>query len=179
MCIRDSRNTEAIEVTPNNLISARVVDYKAQSTKPFTDVKKNIEDYLKFEAAKKTVASEGEAALKTISDTSRKIDWQPAVLVDRKNTKGLSEAVINHAYKMPTDKLPSYSGFVDGNNGYVIVKVNKVSFPNDNNEENKKAFALDYTEALTSEYLSAYLKGLKAKASVSVNQKFFETAQKN
>lgn len=177
--IKDHRNTEAIEVTPNNLISARVVDYKAQSTKPFTDVKKNIEDYLKFEAAKKTVASEGEAALKTISDTSRKIDWQPAVLVDRKNTKGLSEAVINHAYKMPTDKLPSYSGFVDGNNGYVIVKVNKVSFPNDNNEENKKAFALDYTEALTSEYLSAYLKGLKAKASVSVNQKFFETTQKN
>ena len=177
--IKDHRNTEAIEVTPNNLISARVVDYKAQSSKPFADVKKNIEDYLKFEAAKKTVASEGEAALKTISDTSRKIDWQPAVLVDRKNTKGLSEAVINHAYKMPTDKLPSYSGFVDGNNGYVIVKVNKVSFPNDNNEENKKAFALDYTEALTSEYLSAYLKGLKAKASVSVNQKFFETAQKN
>ena len=177
--IKDHRNTEAIEVTPNNLISARVVDYKAQSTKPFTDVKKNIEDYLKFEAAKKTVASEGEAALKTISDTSRKIDWQPAVLVDRKNTKGLSEAVINHAYKMPTDKLPSYSGFVDGNNGYVIVKVNKVAFPNDNNEENKKAFASDYSEALTAEYLSAYLKGLKAKASVSVNQKFFETTQKN
>ena len=177
--IKDHRNTEAIEVTPNNLISARVVDYKAQSTKPFADVKKNIEDYLKFEAAKKTVASEGEAALKTISDTSRKIDWQPAVLVDRKNTKGLSEAVINHAYKMPTDKLPSYSGFVDGNNGYVIVKVNKVAFPNDNNEENKKAFVSDYSEALTAEYLSAYLKGLKAKASVSVNQKFFETTQKN
>jgi len=177
--IKDHRNTEAIEVTPNNLISARVVDYKAQSTKPFADVKKNIEDYLKFEAAKKTVASEGEAALKTISDTSRKIDWQPAVLVDRKNTKGLSEAVINHAYKMPTDKLPSYSGFVDGNNGYVIVKVNKVAFPNDNNEENKKTFASDYSEALTAEYLSAYLKGLKSKASVSVNQKFFETTQKN
>ena len=177
--IKDHRNTEAIEVTPNNLISARVVDYKAQSTKPFAEVKKNIEDYLKFEAAKKTVASEGEAALKTISDTSRKIDWQPAVLVDRKNTKGLSEAVINHAYKMPTDKLPSYSGFVDGNNGYVIVKVNKVAFPNDNNEENKKTFASDYSEALTAEYLSAYLKGLKSKASVSVNQKFFETTQKN
>ena len=177
--IKDHRNTEAIEVTPNNLISARVVDYKAQSTKPFADVKKNIEDYLKFESAKKMVASEGEAALKSLTDTSRKIDWQPATLVDRKNTKGLSDAVVNHAYKMPTDKLPSYSGFIDGNNGYVIVKVNKVSFPNDSNEENKQAFASDYSEALSAEYLSAYLKGLKAKASVSVNQKFFETSQKN
>ena len=177
--IKDHRNTEAIEVTPNNLISARVVDYKAQSTKPFADVKKNIEDYLKFESAKKMVASEGEAALKSLSDTSRKIEWQPASLVDRKNTKGLSDAVINHAYKMPTDKLPSYSGFIDGNNGYVIVKVNKVSFPNDSNEESKQAFASDYLEALSAEYLSAYLKGLKAKASVSVNQKFFETSQKN
>ena len=177
--IKDHRNTEAIEVTPNNLISARVVDYKAQSTKPFADVKKNIEDYLKFESAKKMVASEGEAALKSLTDGSRKIDWQPATLVDRKNTKGLSDAVVNHAYKMPTDKLPSYSGFIDGNNGYVIVKVNKVSFPNDSNEENKQAFASDYSEALSAEYLSAYLKGLKAKASVSVNQKFFETSQKN
>ena len=177
--IKDHRNTEAIEVTPNNLISARVVDYKAQSTKPFADVKKNIEDYLKFESAKKMVSSEGEASLKSLTDASRKIDWQPATLVDRKNTKGLSDAVVNHAYKMPTDKLPSYSGFIDGNNGYVIVKVNKVSFPNDSNEENKQAFASDYSEALSAEYLSAYLKGLKAKASVSVNQKFFETSQKN
>ena len=177
--IKDHRNTEAIEVTPNNLISARVVDYKAQSTKPFADVKKNIEDYLKFESAKKMVASEGGAALKSLTDASRKIDWQPATLVDRKNTKGLSDAVVNHAYKMPTDKLPSYSGFIDGNNGYVIVKVNKVSFPNDSNEENKQAFASDYSEALSAEYLSAYLKGLKARASVSVNQKFFETSQKN
>ena len=177
--IKDHRNTEAIEVTPNNLISARVVDYKAQSTKPFADVRKNIEDYLKFESAKKMVASEGEAALKSLTDASSKIQWQPATLVDRKNTKGLSHAVVNHAYKMPTDKLPSYSGFIDGNNGYVIVKVNKVSFPNDSNEENKQAFASDYSEALSAEYLSAYLKGLKAKASVSVNQKFFETSQKN
>ena len=177
--IKDHRNTEAIEVTPNNLISARVADYKAQSTKPFADVRKNIEDYLKFESAKKMVASEGESALKSLTDASRKIEWQPATLVDRKNTKGLSDAVVNHAYKMPTDKLPSYSGFIDGNNGYVIVKVNKVSFPNDSNEENKQAFASDYSEALSAEYLSAYLKGLKAKASVSVNQKFFETSQRN
>ena len=177
--IKDRRNTEAIEVTPNNLISARVVDYKAQSTKPFAEVKKSIEDYLKFEAAKKLVATEGEAALKSVADASRKIDWQATVLVDRKNTKGLGQAVTNHAYKMPTDKLPSYSGFVDGNNGYVIVKVSKVAFPNDDNEENKKEFASSYTEALSSEYLSAYLKGLKAKSSVSVNQKFFEATQKN
>ena len=177
--IKDRRNTEAIEVTPNNLISARVVDYKAQSTKPFAEVKKSIEDYLKFEAAKKLVATEGEAALKSVADASRKIDWQATVLVDRKNTKGLSQAVTNHAYKMPTDKLPSYSGFVDGNNGYVIVKVSKVAFPNDDNEENKKEFASSYTEALSSEYLSAYLKGLKAKSSVSVSQKFFEATQKN
>jgi len=177
--IKDHRNTEAIEVTPNNLISARVADYKAQSTKPFADVRKNIEDYLKFESAKKMVASEGESALKSLTDASRKIEWQPATLVDRKNTKGLSDAVVNHAYKMPTDKLPSYSGFIDGNNGYVIVKVNKVSFPNDSNEENKQAFASDYSEALSAEYLGAYLKGLKAKASVSVNQKFFETSQRN
>ena len=177
--IKDHRNTEAIEVTPNNLIAARVVDYKVQTTKPFTDVKTSIEDYLKFEAAKKLVASEGEAALKSVADASRKIDWQAAVLVDRKNAKGLSAAVINHAYKMPTDKLPSYSGFVDGDNGYVIVKVSQVSFPNDDNEDNKNEFASSYTEALSLEYLSAYLKGLKAKASVSVNQKFFETTQKN
>lgn len=177
--IKDRRNTESIELTPNNLVSARVVDYKAKSTRLFTDVKKDIEDYLKFESAKKMVASEGEVALKLTSDSLHKIDWQPPLVVDRKNTKGLSDAVIKEAFKLSTEKLPSYGGFIDGNNGYVIVKVNKITFPNDANEENKKAFESDYLEALSSEYLSAYLKGLKAKASVSVNQKFFETTQKN
>lgn len=177
--IQNHRNTEAVEVAPNNLISARVIDYKPQSTKPFIEVKKSIEDYLKFEAAKKMVASEGEAALKSIPDSTRKIDWQSPLLIDRKNTKGLTDAVIKQAFKLQTDKLPSYNGFVDGNNGYVIVKVNKVAFANDNNEENKKVFEAAYAEALSSEYLNAYLNGLKSKASVSVNQKFFETAKKN
>jgi peptidyl-prolyl cis-trans isomerase D len=125
------------------------------------------------------VTNEGETALKLLIETSQKIDWQPATLVDRKNTKGFSDAVINHAYKMATDKLPSYSGFMDGNNGYVIVKVSKVSFPSNSNEESKQVFESDYKEALSAEYLSAYIKGLKANANVSVNQKFFETSQKN
>jgi len=63
------------------------------------------------------------------------------------------------------------------------VLINSLSFEIDSFktkiEENKKEFASSYTEALSNEYLSAYLKGLKAKASVSVNQKFFETTQKN
>ncbi|HSR01312.1 MAG TPA: SurA N-terminal domain-containing protein [Methylophilaceae bacterium] len=49
--LKDKRNTEAVEVAPNNLIAARVVDYQPEAPKTFDDVKEGIEAVLKLEAA--------------------------------------------------------------------------------------------------------------------------------
>src|SRR3989344_3808858 len=44
--LKEHRNTEAIEVAANSLLSARVVDYKAAAPRTFDEVKGGIEDFL-------------------------------------------------------------------------------------------------------------------------------------
>src|SRR6185436_11093465 len=49
--IQGKRNTEAIEVAPNSLISGRIVEYKAAAPRPFDQVKEEIRLQLLRKAA--------------------------------------------------------------------------------------------------------------------------------
>ncbi|NBO10702.1 MAG: peptidylprolyl isomerase, partial [Methylophilaceae bacterium] len=61
--LKDKRNTEAVEVSSNTLVAARVVDYKPSAPRSFDEVKAGIEDFLKIEKATKLAIDKGAAAL--------------------------------------------------------------------------------------------------------------------
>lgn len=48
--LKDKRNTEAVEVSNNTLVSARVVEYKPSAPRSFDEIKGGIEDLLKIES---------------------------------------------------------------------------------------------------------------------------------
>jgi peptidyl-prolyl cis-trans isomerase D len=171
--LQDRRNTEAVEISPNNLVSARVVEYKAAAPRSFDVVKGGIEDLLKLEAASKLALNKGEAALKALNagEEPKDIEWIPEVTVDRKNAQGLTELAMNQVFKTNVAKLPAYSGMADAKQGYLLVKVIKAESPSlDDGEANKTAQA-ELNEALAAEYLSAYKQSLREKNEVLVNQK--------
>ncbi len=62
--IKNKRNTEAVEVAPNTLLAARIVDYKEAALQPFEGVKAGIETMLKRKAAQSLAAKEGQNAWK-------------------------------------------------------------------------------------------------------------------
>lgn len=171
--LKDKRNTEAVEVSTDNLVSARVVDYKPAAPKSFDEVKSGIEALLKLEAASKFAIAKGEAALKDLRDGKAVtgIEWIPEVTVDRKNAQGLTDLAMNQVFKTNTAKLPAYSGLADSKQGYLLVKVIKVDSSALADEEAKKAAKVELNAALASEYLAAYKQSLRAKAKVTVNEK--------
>ncbi len=171
--LKDRRNTEAVEVSTDNLVSARVVDYKPAAPKSFDEVKSGIEALLKLEAASKLAIAKGEVALKGLRDgkTVPGIEWIPEVTVDRKNAQGLTDLAMNQVFKTNTAKLPAYSGLADSKQGYLIVKVIKVDAFALADEEAKKAAKADLNAVLASEYLAAYKQSLRDKAKVTVNEK--------
>ncbi|HTH94160.1 MAG TPA: SurA N-terminal domain-containing protein, partial [Rhodocyclaceae bacterium] len=61
--IKNKRNTQAVEIAPNTLMSARVVDHKDATTLPFAQVQAEIEKRLKRDEAVKLAAKDGEARL--------------------------------------------------------------------------------------------------------------------
>ncbi|MDP1658004.1 MAG: SurA N-terminal domain-containing protein [Methylotenera sp.] len=171
--LKDRRNTEAVEVSPNKLISARVVEYKPAAPKNFDEVKAGIEALLKLEAASKLALDKGEAALKTLREGKEAagIEWIPEVTVDRRNAQGLTDIAMSQVFKTNPAKLPAYSGLADNKQGFLLVKVIKVETASSADDEAKKVAKIALNAALASEYLAAYKQSLREKAKVTVNEK--------
>lgn len=171
--LKDGRNTEAVELAPNTLVSARLVEYKPSAPRSFDEVKAGIEDLLKVEAATKLAFTRGESALKSLSEGKdvAGIEWIPEVKVDRKNAQGLTELAMNQVFKTNVSKLPAYSGVAERNQGYLLVKVIKVDSPIAEDAEAQKSARAALNAVLANEYLAAYKQSLREKSKVKVNQK--------
>lgn len=171
--LKERRNTEAIEISPNNLVSARVIDYKPSQPKSFEEVKAGIEDLLKIEAAAKMAVLKGESALKALREGKdvADIDWIPEVTVDRKNAQGLTQLAMTQVFKTDTGKLPAYSGLADNKQGYLLVKVIEVDTSAVDDADVVGNGKTELTTALNEEYIAAYKQSLRQKAKIKVNQR--------
>ncbi|HSI38718.1 MAG TPA: SurA N-terminal domain-containing protein [Methylotenera sp.] len=171
--LKDRRNTEAVEISPNNLVSARVVEYKPAAPRNFDEVKGGIEDLLKLEAASKLALTKGETALKSLNEGKEvaDVEWIPAVTVDRKNAQGLTELAMNQVFKTNVSKLPAYSGIAEAKQGFLLVKVIKVDSLAPVDESAQKTAQTELNEALAAEYLAAYKQSLREKNKIKVNEK--------
>ncbi|MDP3210712.1 SurA N-terminal domain-containing protein [Methylotenera sp.] len=171
--LKERRNTEAVEVSPNNLVSARVLEYKPSAAKTFDAVRAGIEDLLKLEAAAKLAVTKGEAALKTLRAGGNvdSLDWIPEVMVDRKNAQGLTQLAMTQVFKTDVTKLPAYSGLADSKLGYMIVKVVEVDTSSIADAESVSTAKAELNQVLSDEYLAAYKQSLREKVKVTVNQR--------
>lgn len=170
--LKDKRNTEAVEVSPNNLVSARVVEYSPEAPRSFDEVKAGIEGLLKAEAADKLVQQKGEALLAELkAGKASNADWITPVTVDRRNAQGLSDGVMRNVFKVNTHTLPAYYGFNEANKGYTVIKVIAVNQKlKDQPDVADRAFKV-YQMALGAEMSHAYVASLKAKKDIQFNAK--------
>jgi peptidyl-prolyl cis-trans isomerase D len=61
--VKNKRNTEAVEIAPNTLVSARIIDYKPAALQSFDTMQANIEQLLVRQEAQKLAKADGEARL--------------------------------------------------------------------------------------------------------------------
>jgi peptidyl-prolyl cis-trans isomerase D len=170
--LKDKRNTEAVEVSPNNLVSARVIEYSPEAPRSFDEVKAGIEGLLKAEAADKLVQKKGEALLADLkAGKAANAEWITPVTVDRRNAQGLSDGVMRNVFKVNTHTLPAYYGFNEANKGYTVIKVIAVNQKlKDQPDVADRAFKV-YQMALGAEMSHAYVASLKAKKDIQFNAK--------
>lgn len=170
--LKEKRNTEAVEISPNNLVAARAVEYTPEAPRTFDEVKSGIESLLKAEAATKLAKQKGEALLAELkAGKAVSADWIPPVTIDRRNAQGLTDAVMRNVFKVNTHILPAYYGFNEPNKGYTVIKVIAVNQKlKDSPEVADKAYKA-YQAALGSEMSYAYVSSLKAKKDIQYNTK--------
>jgi peptidyl-prolyl cis-trans isomerase D len=124
--IEKKRNTEAIETASGQLVSARMVSYTPARTRPLAEVSEGVRQRLlaqrSAELARETGAKQLEA-WKTGTDAA---GLSAALVVSRDNAQGLAGPVLNAALSADPKQLPAWVGVGLGEQGYAVVKVDKV-----------------------------------------------------
>ncbi len=156
--LKEKRNTSAVEVRPNFLIAARVVQHVPTAVRPFDEVKAGIEDGIRLRKAAELTKADGEKMLAELRQTKSLEGFGPAVWVSRQNQKGHPAEFVDRLVALPADQLPAYTGMAVEGGAYMIafVKETKVKIPTDNELRSLSSeFAAIYGEADRQGYLSA------------------------
>lgn len=119
-CLEEKRNSNAIEVSANTLVAARVVEYKPETVRPFEDVKSRIVDAIKLERVSAMAKADGEKKLAEVK-ASKKLDgFSEPVWVSRQQMQGQPAAFVDLEVSVPTEQLPAFVGMQVEGGAYLI-----------------------------------------------------------
>lgn len=164
--LKKKHNTEAIEVVPGVLVSARVVEHKPAQVSPLAEVSAKIGDKLRMEKAVKKAQEEGAARLKELqAGKNPDLKWSPAQEVARVGNQQFDEEKLKAIYRVAADKLPGYVGGEIKGLGYALFKVVKVSqapaLPQEARQRMTETLGQMYGQVTVAGYLDALRKQFK------------------
>jgi len=124
--IDKKRNTEAIETASGQLVSARIVSYSPARTQPLAEVQPQVRQRLLAQRAAELARETGEKQLEAWKTGADANGLTAAQVVSRDNAQDLNGVVLNAALSADPKQLPAWVGVNLGDQGYTIVKVEKV-----------------------------------------------------
>lgn len=168
--VKNKRNTDAVEVAPNQMAAARIVKHEPARTLALAEVKDRVLAAVVAEQAQALARKEGEArvaALKQQADAP----LANSATVSRAQSQGLPRTVLDAVLRADVAKGPAVVGVDAGEQGYVVVRVLK-SLPRDQapggdaqlREQVSRTWAMAESEA----YLAALKKRMKAEVKADV-----------
>ena len=178
--LKNKRNTEAIEVAPNTLVAAHVLEHKAASVKSFEEVKADINRHLLLEQASELAKKEGASKLEILQQGKDvNIAWSAPGMVTRERAlAGLGPAGQRAVFQADTSKLPAYAGVEDAQGGYVLFKIASVQEADRIDEAERKNLTEQLRQLVAQEKFSAYLASLKQQTEVQINQDKLEKKER-
>ena len=157
--LEKQRNTEAVEVAPNTLVSARIVKHQPAATLPFAEVKDVVKRNVTQEKAADMAKSDGQKRLASFKSNAEGLP--SAILISRDKTQKQVAQVVDAVLRADPNQLPAMSGVDLGAQGFAIVRVVKVLPPEENKELMKQA-QQQFTQLWGSAETQAYLAELKS-----------------
>jgi peptidyl-prolyl cis-trans isomerase D len=173
--VRDKRNTDAIEVAPNTLVAAHVIDHQPSKQREFAEVKDEIAAQLRQTEAAELARKDGEAKLAELrKGAGNAVSWAAPRQVSRRDAQGLPAEALRQVVAADVSKLPAYVG-LPVSDGYVLLRISKVI------EQPPEGDAKDRV-AQTAQLLGAadyesYVASLKGRASISIDSANLEAKQ--
>jgi peptidyl-prolyl cis-trans isomerase D len=164
--VRNKRNTDAIEVAPNQLISAHIVEYQPARTLPLAEVKDRVRERVVEEQAAAQARQEGQARLVAVRAGATE-GLPPAVIVARNRPEGLSREIVDAVLRADASKLPAVVGLDLGAQGYAVLRVTQV-LPREPAPGGDDALRQQVAQTWASAEADAYIASLKKRYKVDI-----------
>ncbi|CAH0353506.1 SurA N-terminal domain-containing protein [Aquabacterium sp. CECT 9606] len=121
-----NRNTEAIEVGPNKLVSARIVKYTPASKPPFEQMQTQVRERWIAAESVKAARQDADQKMAMWKQAPDKAQLPAPVQMSRRLVFSQPPAVLDAALRVPEKQLPAWVVVDIGHEGSALLKVNKV-----------------------------------------------------
>ncbi len=162
------RNTEAIEVAPSTLVSARVVKHQPAATLPLAEVKEFVKRALTQEKAAEIAKAQGEQRLAAIKAKTGSDALPNAIVISRENAQRQLPQVVDAALRADPSNLPSVNGVDLGAQGFAVVRVTKIFPPEPENKALMAQAQQQFTQLWGTAETQAYIAQLKTKLKAEI-----------
>ena len=176
--IKNKRNTEAVEIAPNTLLAARVLEHSPASVKPFETVKAEIEALLKTQKEAAMAKAMGEEKLAELKKGDKdSLTWSATKTMTRQQALAMPIPALQAIFKADVQKLPAYVGSELGGS-YMIYKIVKATQPEKLDEARRKGIREEYTSIVAQQDVAAYLSSLRQRYKIEINTGLLETRER-
>ncbi|MDP2108210.1 MAG: peptidylprolyl isomerase, partial [Rhodocyclaceae bacterium] len=181
--LKNKRNTEAVEVGPNTLVAARVIEYRPAELPALESLQPVIEKILVRQEAVKLAVQDGADKLARLQQGENvAVTWSAARSVSRAqaqqspNASQMFPAAVRAVFRADAAKLPAYAGAEAPGGAYVLYRIDAVKKYAASGTEPPAALALrqSYEQTVTEQDLMAWMEALKARHEVTINKKLLE-----
>ncbi|HNU10142.1 MAG TPA: SurA N-terminal domain-containing protein [Rubrivivax sp.] len=156
----NKRNTDAIEIGPNQMASARVVKYEPAHALTLDEVRDQVRVAVVAEQAAALARKDGQARLELVRKDEAKLP--ESATISRTQTHDLPREVIDAALRADVAKGPAAVGVDLGERGYVVLRVLKV-MPREPLPGGDAQAQQQIAQALAAAETEAYLSALKTR----------------
>ena len=176
--IKNKRNTESIEVTPDTLISARVLDHRPAAMRSINVVREEITKLVARQQATDRAVKEGMEKLERLQKGEKNVvEWSPTQQVSRNEPQGLDYEILRSIFKTRSTGLPVYTGIINPQGGFSLIRISDVIESAPPDEKKIKVFSRQMQQLLAQEEFSSYLTAIKQRSDVTVRKERIENKQ--
>ena len=169
--VANKRNTDAVEVGPNQLVSARVLQHTAARVLPMADVSDKVRQRLVAQQALELARKDGQTRLLALQQPGAAVaaDKQLAsAVVSRMQPQGVPRAVLEAALRADPAKLPQVLGVDVPEGGFVVLRVAAV-LPREAMPGGDEQLRQQYAQAWAAAESEAYVSALKLRYKATIS----------
>lgn len=175
--IKQARNTAAVEVAQNVLVSARVLEHQPVRARPFSEVSAQIRSKLQRQQALQLVEKQGAALLEKLQKGEKvDLNWQPSKWLSRSQPNGLNGEIVRAVFKANGAKLPVFIGQQSEQEGYTLVRIDEVKEVATIDAEKRARYLQQLQQMTGDELLRTHALDVRQNSDISV--KSFESTEK-